>query len=280
MTGKIIMLFTLSALLLTLPLGAYSHSDEVESDENAELGNSFLTYLSYTWTSVSIGLFAIGILLIASLFLKNNLDNSHKKALYFSTAAVISIVTLYLIISTLSINIMSETKGPVHWHADFEIWYCGEKIDLVDPGGISSKVGTNILHEHNDDRIHVEGVVMERHHADLYNFFRTIGGYLEYGSLGVPAIDGFVEIRDGDLCSGRQGKIQVFVYKVLNPQSAGVWEFEQLKLLDFRNYVLSPFSNVPPGDCIIIEFDQEKDFTDRMCNTYIQSMQKGDMIGS
>ena len=66
----------------------------------------------------------------------------------------------------------------------------------------------------------------------------------------------------------------------LRYSSLYLFEFEiEQKLIDFEGYLLSPYSNVPPGDCIIIEFSEEKDFTDKMCDTYRQSIQKGDMVG-
>lgn len=280
MERKSVLPLVVLVFVLLVPVVAYSHGIEEDMPKDIEISGKYLPYMSYTWAFVIVGLSALGVFLVIVFIAGKSLHDTTKKLLYSSIAVLISLITIYLVASTLYVNLISETKGPVHWHADLEIWNCGERIGIIDPRGLSSKVGTNVLHEHNDNRIHVEGVVVERHHADLHNFFKTVGGYLGGGRLGVPTNGGFEEISDGSLCDGKPGKLQAFVYNVLNPESAGVWRFTQEKLLNFEDYILSPYSNVPPGDCIIIEFDQEKDFTDRMCSTYRQGVQKGDMIGS
>ena len=84
---------------------------------------------------------------------------------------------------------------------------------------------------------------------------------------------------NGDLCNGKPGEVQVFLYKVDNPEDHDHWTYTQQKLEHFDEYVLSPEEEVPPGDCLIIEFDQPKDHTDKMCNTYNISMEKGEMNG-
>src|SRR3990172_8278827 len=93
------------------------------------------------------------------VFLTKNRE-SLKKYFFLAIAVPVTFTTIFLVGATLYVNQVSSTGGPVHWHADFEIYDCGQKIDLVDPTGLSNKIGTATLHEHNDNRVHVEGVVL------------------------------------------------------------------------------------------------------------------------
>ena len=57
------------------------------------------------------------------------------------------------------------------------------------------------------------------------------------------------------------------------------WIFEQQKLDNFEDYVLSPYTQIPPGDCIIIEFDAEKEKTEHICESYKVAVGRGDLSG-
>ena len=102
----------------------------------------------------------------------------------------------------------------------------------------------------------------------MHSFFKTIGGDLDNDRLEIPTDDKVLEIKNGDLCNGKPGKLQVFLYKIKNPDDVKNRIFEERKVENFENYVLSPYSLVPPGDCIIIEFGQEKQTTEHICDTY------------
>ena len=195
-----------------------------------------------------------------------------KPFLFGAIVTIVLGITGYLIWSTISTNIKSKTGGPVHWHADFEIWNCGEKIDIIDPKGWDNKVGTPLFHEHSDGRIHVEGPVMDYSEISLGQFFRVIGGELASSSLSTPVNNGLVIMENGTKCGGETGEVQVLVYKTEGKT------FFQEKLVDPASYILSPHSKVPPGDCIIIEFDKKKDKTDKICNFYEVAIQKGEIL--
>jgi hypothetical protein len=64
-----------------------------------------------------------------------------------------------------------------------------------------------------------------------------------------------------------------------DPTKKSGFIYEKLKLEDFTGYVLSPYFNVPPGDCIIIEFGPSMDSTDKMCETYRLAVSKGELDG-
>jgi len=230
--------------------------------------------------SISLWYLAIGSLAIFVFVAISLISKKINKAVMFTLIVIpILIVSFYLTYSTISLNLKSEYNGPVHWHADFEIWNCGEKIDLMDPEGMSNRIGTSVFHEHNDNRIHVEGVVINKDDVNLHEFFETFGSELNKDMLIVEINQGIISMNNGNKCNEKEGKLQVFLYKVKNPEDNKNWIYEQIKLDDFDQYVLSPYSNVPPGDCIIIEFDQDKDKTDKICETYKVAMGSGDLIG-
>lgn len=204
--------------------------------------------------------------------------------LFGMMVSVILVVTLYLVASTVYLNSVSYTKGPVHWHADFEIWDCGRPVvahnsgdeadELADPTGfLSNKVGSPTIHEHDDRRMHIEGVLLEKHEGSLGNFFEQIGGDLHKDRLLLPERDKFSGAAllrmNGDLCGDESGEVQVFVNQIKDRKLV------QTKLEDPENYVISPFGAVPPGDCIIIEFDRPKASTDKTCVSYDVAKQTG-----
>jgi len=220
------------------------------------------------------------LLIFVSLFCQKNKQN--KWILFLGIVIPVVLSTVYAASVTVYLNMISETRGPVHWHADFEIWNCGKKVDIIDPTGLSNRMGTPLFHEHDDDRIHIEGVIVEKDDVNLAEFFHVIDGVLTEHSLQVPTDHGSVLLRDGDMCNGDEGFLQVFLYRVLNPdapQETG-FMYEQVKLDDFSTYIVAPHAYVPPGDCLIIELGPEKNHTEKICETYEVAIQKGDLIGS
>lgn len=200
-----------------------------------------------------------------------------KKIIFIGIVLVTAVVCLTIFYTSIQSNIEAWSKGPVHWHADFEIWNCNEKLDMIDPKGWSNKIGTPVFHEHNDDRIHVEGDVMHPEDISLPIFFKVIGGELTPTSLTYPTIYGLVAMKEGTQCNSKPAKLQIFVYKITNPHNTKKWTMTQEKILEPSEYLLSPYSQVPPGDCIIIELAEEKATTERLCESYRIAMNKGEV---
>ncbi len=263
----------ISLVFLLLINFVFAHGDEDGADKQITDGflNDFLH--SYIVTAIFI-FFAVPFLILA--FYKKNITKQH---IYFWIIIyLVGAITLIIVFDTINLTLNSETKGPVHWHADFQIWKCGERLDIVEPQGISNRVGTRLLHEHGDDRIHIEGIIKDIRDGDLHNFFNLIGGVLTETSFRVLTDNGIVEANDGDLCEGYAGEIQIFAYIVNNSdasQKSGLF-VEQLKVNE--DYVLSPYQDVPPGDCIIIEFDKRKSKTDKICETYQLAVEQKRMV--
>lgn len=202
------------------------------------------------------------ILLVLSHFFKEK-NETFKKILFWAIVLIIVVNTLYLSLSTIYLNISSKSGGPVHYHADFEIYNCGQQIEVKKSEGLSNKVGSELAHTHDDKRMHIEGVILDPHELTIGHFFENLGGRLEDGMLIVPTEKGQLSLKDGDLCpDGSKASVQVFVYSTHDKF------FEQKKLTDFEDYQISPFAQVPPGDCVILEFGVPRLRTDKLCESY------------
>ncbi len=218
---------------------------------------------SYSLTVLLLGTILLVIFAVISIK-KKKLSEDGKKILFWGIVTATIIPTLLMAGSTIYLNTISSSGGPVHWHADFEIYKCGEKINLKDPEGFSNKIGTATLHEHNDERIHLEGLVMEPGDASIGNFFHVIGGELTASSYSVPTNKGIVSSENGERCpSGEIGEVQVFVYRTDDEDY-----YYQEKIENPSDFIIRDTPLVPPGDCIIVEFGQAKERTDRLCEQY------------
>ena len=159
-------------------------------------------------------------------------------------AAIIS--TLYLAGTTVYLNQKSWSQGPVHWHADFEIWACGEQIDIVDPEGFRNLVGESAVHEHGDNRIHIEGVMFEKEDATLGEFFEALGGEFTTETLSAPTNHGMMSWAGGkETCNGNYADWHTFINGQFVANEAA------------PDYVISPWQTVPPGDTIKFVFSEK-----------------------
>ncbi len=199
--------------------------------------------------------------------------------------------------STIYLNTISDSGGPVHWHTDIEFWVCDQEIELRDPTGfLSNKIGTSTFHEHNDKRIHLEGVVIEKDYdASLEKFLAVTGGEITDSKLVIPTEDSIFEndvdgdkntgdqdlvksfltrdadqratltVNNGDSCSNNgYAEVQAFLYTFNKDNDT----YSQRKLDSPKNYTMRDESVVPPGDCLIVEFGVVKDHTDKLCEQY------------
>jgi len=231
---------------------------------------AFNTYSIYVLVLGSIFL-----VLFALLSLKiKKVSTEGKRILFGAIAVSVLVPTFVLIATTVYLNFISVSHGPVHWHSDFEIWKCGQEINLKDPVGFSNKIGTRTLHEHNDKRIHLEGLVMDPSDASLGNFFHVIGGELSNTKLSIPTDEETLTMQNGTNCGSGVGQVQAFVYST-DKESY----FTQKKLQNLAGYIISPESNVPPADCVIVEFDSPKSKTDKLCRSYKVALKTGKLKG-
>lgn len=217
------------------------------------------------WAGVIILFFVLLLFFIAP-------RKNFAKSFFFISISLITIVaTSYLVLETMRRINISPTKGPVHWHADFLIFNCGKEVDLIDPEGFSNRAGTPVVHEHGDKRIHIEGIPENKAIVSLQNFMHEIGGYIDSVTLRIPTNEGVVEMTNGNLCGENKGVLQAFVWTTKDIIA------QQKKIESFTDYIISPFALVPPGDCVIFEFDILKERTEYICEQYIVAEQRGDI---
>lgn len=202
-----------------------------------------------------------------------------KLFLFWSIAVLAAGSTLYLGLSTFYLNQVSPTGGPVHWHADFEVWNCGTKLDLVDPTGLDNKIGLPEVHEHNDDRMHIEGALLDLSHATFHEFFHIVGTEMDAQGMNYPTVNGDVFMPTQGMCNGQPAQLQGFLYHVTNPQDAKQWVYEQHKIEYPFDEQMAPYANVPPGDCLIVEFDVPKETTTHICASYPAAQHRGELHG-
>ena len=266
----------LLVVFLLFVISVFAHGDENRNEDDIDVGmHGFFD--SFLPIPLVIGIFILSAIpfLILAVTKKEKEKISRQHIIFWIVIYFISAITLVVVADTINLTINSETKGPVHWHADFEIWKCGKKLDIIDPEGMANRVGSRLFHEHGDGRMHVEGIIKNIEDVDLHNFFKSIGGDLSEISFNIPADHNIIEVSDGELCNGEPAEVQIFAYVVSNPDARQKSGFlvEQLKVNG--NYILSPYQDVPPGDCIIVEFDKRKNKTDKICETYRIAVEQG-----
>lgn len=234
-------------LILALPLYAFlvsAHGAEEETTEGINLAGVSLK-----------ALYAAGLLSLAalaySLLKRQALPEMHKRMVFFIILVSIALATLFLIGTTIYLNFTSVTGGPVHWHADYEIIVCGEREQLIDPESLLlNRVGTSTLHEHNDDRMHIEGTPRTLESVNLGAFFGVTDGHMESGWLHFHTNEGEVNVKNGDLCNGKPASLMMFVEK-----QEGRDRFWKVST-EFGRYVPSPYATIPPGDRVKIIFSE------------------------
>ncbi len=153
----------------------------------------------------------VAFFVVISLVFKKSLLDKHKKIIFALIALPIAFATLYLIGVTLALNAVSATGGPVHWHADNEVWGCGEKNHFIHSTGWENKVGEPLMHLHDDDRIHIEGVVIKMQDVELGEFFHSVEGSFNSDSITMPTTKGIKKWSNNDLCNDKTAWLYMFV---------------------------------------------------------------------
>lgn len=230
----------LLVLLLAVSVTAdkFYNEEIVQALEDQTSGNEIIF-----WMVISVAV--IGLVILYSIFFIDKMGPMQKKVSFVIIVGATILFTLFVVGTTIMKNLDSETGGPVHWHADFEIWMCGEKIAIEEPTGLDNKIGVNILHHHNDYRIHIEGTPKHLSDISVGNFFSVIGGHFDEDTIAVITNDGtLLEKNNGDLCNGQPGKVQFYVNG--EPNTA------------FGDHVPAPYSTIPPGDFLQIVFDSKE----------------------
>ncbi len=214
-------------LVLAIPFSYAHETEEIHEESIFQLFN--------TMTVIALSIVGISACTIMLLNHKDSISGMDKKIIFVAIAVIAIASTGYLIGNTIYMTLTSWSKGLIHWHADFEIWICGEKVVLPDAEGLANRVGTAEVHHHGDYRIHLEGIIENKEDATMGRFFETIK---------VPFSDKMImNMENGAYCpDGKQGMVKMLV-------NGGLYTG------DYRDYIIAPYSQVPPGDVIKIVFE-------------------------
>ncbi len=137
------------------------------------------------------------------------------------------IVLLFYRAAKISSDFEPYTEGSVHWHADFDVFLCGERLDFSSLGGANTHVGSPLLHTHGDHKVHIEGAVSRAEDISIGNFFTAIGHKLSSNSF-----DDYT--NENDRCGG-DNSVVLLVNGEENPE--------------FENYILKD------GDVIEVRYE-------------------------
>ncbi len=143
--------------------------------------------------------------------------DSQKKFVKYAIAIIIVALVLsglYKIINNVR-SFQPDHKGFFHWHANINMFVCGEEAALKCPSGMC---GTMLNHHHNDQIIHMEGSVLaKKEDISLGKFFDTIG--IKFSETEIT------DKKNGDICNGKPAKVNLYVNGQLNNE--------------YRNYIPS-----------------------------------------
>ena len=246
-------IFLVFIVLIAFSLTVSAHVEEEIEGHEEEHTVEPVDYLPFDPFELAKNVFFLvfGVTLI-SIGFQSKLSDKIKKFFFILVVFSVGVTTIYAAATTVYLNVISESEGPIHWHADYEIWVCGQQIkNLKGSEGLSNKVGTSIFHHHNDFRIHAEGIVIKKDDVSLGKFFKAIGGGFDGDALSIVLNDDSVKtFSNGDLCNGLPGKWRLF----LKNHDTGYFEENP----GLQNYVLKPYFNIPPGDFIKLVFDSKE----------------------
>lgn len=166
--------------------------------------------------AMKYGALAILGLAAVSVYYEDELSENSKKLLLNGFFLAILVPSFLAAGAFMHESQTTWSNGEVHWHADFEVLVDQgdglEELDLVDPAkfcketthessymcSVNDRTGSTEYHEHNDDRIHLEGAFKSRLDASLASFFEQFGGELTNSRMVFPTNEETVEARETD----------------------------------------------------------------------------------
>jgi hypothetical protein len=207
------------------------------------------------------------IVLAAEAFRKEGDMTMHDKNVLMNAFIVVILGASFFTASAfVHLSQTSWSNGEIHWHADYEILAENEngeleRLDLIDPGQfcqeyrdgdymckVNDRTGITKFHEHNDNRIHLEGVFQEREEATLAAYFSTFNGTLTSSKLRYPTNEEIVEVSES---AETNNSLKIVV-------RSGVADERSWKVIDNPSeYVISPYKRGPNLDDIFIVWDNQ-----------------------
>ncbi|GEM_PF-5539217 len=91
----------------------------------------------------------------------------------------------------------------IHAHALLNITICGVHKDLPKHSEKEHYLGLPLLHTHDDNIMHIEGVVVKKEDVNLGAFFDAIKVKFDSGKI--------MNVKNGDKCGTMPAKLKMFV---------------------------------------------------------------------
>lgn len=157
-----------------------------------------------------------------------------RKKSYTTTGIILAVFVIFAIGIIYLMTTKEEMYMPreIHWHALVDINLCGQHKDL--PRAESSDTvhgkayrGIHLLHTHDDNVIHIEGVIPKKEDIALGRFFDAIEVPFDK--------DKIMDVKNGDLCNGKPGLLKMYVNDV---PSTSVRDYIIAATPDARNQVI------------------------------------------
>jgi hypothetical protein len=243
-----------------------------------------LNLINYVMPVIYAGFISSILFAAISFYREEDLTLRDKNLLMNGFLVAVLVPSLYTAGAFVHQSQTSWSGGEIHWHADYEVIVeeNGEynQLDLIDPTNfcdetthesstmcsLNDRTGSTKYHEHNDDRIHLEGIFKEREDAVLSAYFETFGGKLSNTELVYPTNDRVVQKAEG---SGQTLKILVKRGAGGNREWCAIEQSSNLSEEDIcrtsegelattpSNYVISPYKRGPTLDDIFIVYDSK-----------------------
>ncbi len=229
---------------------------------------------------LQIGFLSTLILAAVSFYREEDLTLHDKNVLMTGFLIAVLGTSLYTAGAFVHQSQTSWSGGEIHYHADFEVLAEQdgelERLNLIDPANfcedteheasymcnVNDRTGSTEYHEHNDNRIHLEGTFKKRENATLSAFFEQFNGELTNEKLVYPTNDGTVEVEE----SGNKS-LKIIVNRGVGQDrhwciiGEEVPKRESCQSFDGRfgespsDYVVSPYTQGPNLDDIFIVYD-------------------------
>lgn len=235
-----------------------------------------VNFISYVPTVIGLGTVCIIILTALSLYNEESATMRDKNILMTAFIVVVTVPTFFSAAAFVHESQTSWSGGEVHWHADYEVLTTVSeseasqmdendvietengylaRLNLINPSefcegdymcALNDRTGTKTFHEHNDNRIHWEGIFAEKEDATLTAFFETFDGKLTSTELAYPiSPDTAIEREEN----------QTHQLKVLAKQGEG--PDREWKIVDKpENFVAEPYKQGDNLNDIFIIYDQ------------------------
>jgi hypothetical protein len=234
--------------------------------------------IQYVIPAMKYGALAIIFLAGVSIYYEDELNNLEKRLLMNGFFLAILVPSFLAAGAFLHDSQTTWSNGEIHWHADFEVLVENdqgaiEELDLVDPAKfcedtshessymckINDRTGSTEYHEHNDDRIHLEGSFKTRRDASLAAFFEQFKGELTSRKMVFPTNDETVEVRSND-----EKTLKILVQKGVGGSrhwcavGSDVPEQELCRshgvdATSTERYIISPYTQNPSGSSPILD---------------------------